>query len=565
VSAQPARERSLNLAATIRNLARLIGYSGGSGKRLVLTCIALAALAAAIDAASLALLRRTLGAGMTTQGGELYAAMAFLLAALAGSVLRLVAQGRTVRAQFAVGNALAVRAFRNLQGQSYADYVRRGPSEGFATFERLQTVTYFGVNQLISAAAAALGAVVILLGLALLYPLAAALMTVPLVGIVIEAAVRGGRGNKTAGLSELSAERALLLFEARTGFRHIFLANGQERMGADFARLEASYRGEQARAALAGQSSRHTIEIAGILAALCVLGVASIYPLPATTLVPLLAVMALAIFRLLPQLAALRSAFRLISLHADVAEDVRDLLEWQTVEAVAAAASPVGFEHAIALSGIAVARSDRPVTLDGLDLTIQRGERIGIRGESGIGKSSLLDIICGAIAPDGGSIAIDGVALDARNGRAWRERIGVVSQNPVLLGATLREAVVFPDHPDAADASRFAAALAGAGVSEMVAAFPRGLDTPVGEASNLLSGGQRQRLALAHALYRARDLLVLDEATGQLDPDSEAAIVAAVAALPRDLTIIVASHRAAAFACCDTIYRLEGGRLVKER
>jgi ABC-type transport system involved in cytochrome bd biosynthesis fused ATPase/permease subunit len=138
-----------------------------------------------------------------------------------------------------------------------------------------------------------------------------------------------------------------------------------------------------------------------------------------------------------------------------------------------------------------------------------------------------------------------------------------VSQNPVLLGTTLREAVVFPEQPEEADAERFAAALAAAGVAEMVAGFSRGLDTSVGEAGNQLSGGQRQRLALAHALYRARDLLVLDEATGQLDPDSESAIVAAVAALPRDLTIVVASHRAPIFACCDIVYRLVAGKLVK--
>jgi ABC-type multidrug transport system fused ATPase/permease subunit len=424
-------------------------------------------------------------------------------------------------------------------------------------------VTYFGINQLIAGAMALLGAIVILIGMSLLYPLAAALMALPLAGIAIEAALRGGGAARPAGLSKLSRDRALLLFEARTGFRSIALANGQERMCADFARVELAYRGEQARATIAGQSSRHAMEIAGILAALAVLGGFALFAIPGTPLAPLLAVMALAVFRLLPQLAALRSACRLITLHADVADDVSELLERPVEVALSPAQPAMTLERKIVLSAITLTRPDRRVTIDALDLTITRGERIGIRGDSGIGKSSLLDILCGVIAPDSGSVRIDDRVLDAGSGHAWRERIGVVSQNPVLLGTTLREAVVFPEQPEEADAERFAAALAAAGVAEMVAGFSRGLDTSVGEAGNQLSGGQRQRLALAHALYRARDLLVLDEATGQLDPDSESAIVAAVAALPRDLTIVVASHRAPIFACCDIVYRLVAGKLVK--
>ncbi|MGH6785511.1 MAG: ATP-binding cassette domain-containing protein [Novosphingobium sp.] len=561
--AQPALHRRLNLGATLRNLWDFVNLSGSAGRRLVAVSIVLTAGAAIVDAASLALLRYTLGAGGTSSGDlGLKAAAAFLLAALAGSALRLAAQNRTVAAQFEVGRALALRAFVTLQRQSYADYLRGGASEGFAVFERLIAVAYFGINPMIAGAVALLSAVVILCGIALLYPLAAALMALVLPALALETALRG-RKRETAGLSSLSRQRSLLLYEARAGFRHILLANGEARMCEDFARTETRYRAEQARAMFASQSSRYTVEIAGLLIALGVLAFYAWRPAPGVRLVPLLAVIALATFRLLPQIATLRSALQQITLHADVTDDIRNLVTGPEPRSAAPPTEPVRLTRAIALDQISLSRADRPTTLDRLDLEIPRGARVGIMGESGIGKSSLLDIVCGAIAPDGGAVRIDDTRLGPDNAAAWRERIGMVSQEPMLLGATLREAVLFPQRPEQADPERFAQAVAAAGVDTMVAGFPLGLDTPVGETSSLLSGGQRQRLALAHALYRAHDLLLLDEATGQLDAETEAQIVATVAALPRNLTIVIASHRRAAFAGCDAIYRLERGKLVR--
>lgn len=249
----------------------------------------------------------------------------------------------------------------------------------------------------------------------------------------------------------------------------------------------------------------------------------------------------------------------MIANHGEITEDVLTLLSADLPESVR---KPADFSAgAISLQNITVNREGRTDPLRDLSLEVPRGARIGIAGSSGTGKSTLLDVMAGAIAPDAGCVMIGRVPLDRSSGHAWRERIGFVSQHPILLGASLREAVIFPDLPAQADPFRLNEAIRLAGVDLMAGTFARGLDTAIGEVAEQLSGGQRQRLALAHALYRARDLLLLDEATGHLDPVSELELVETIEALPRDLTIVLVSHRPAMFRCCDKVYELREGRL----
>ena len=552
------------LPSSLRDLLRLLGHAHGACRRLLALAIAATALAAVADVASLALLQRAaivlLPASGAPSGSAAGALTAFLGAALAGSVIRYWAQRRTVLAQYAVVEALSVEAFALLQHQDYSEYLEHGASEGFAAFERLQMVSFNGLAPLIAGTAALLSATAMLAALIVLYPAAALLVAAIPAALVLSALLGRERGWAT-GLSELIRRRARLVSEARQAFRDIFLINGQARVSADFAEIEGAARRRQAAMILSAQSSRHGFEVA-VLALILV----ALLRFPPSTaenwrLLPALGVLALAALRVLPQLATLRSAARQISLHGDVIGDVLALFE-RGAQRVAPPGAPLHFSRELVLEGVTVKRADRPDTLRGLDLTVPAATRVGIIGASGAGKSTLLDTICGALAPHAGAVLVDGIAITPANGPAWRERIGIVSQDAKLFGRTLAEAVSYPDHPDAVDRARFAAAVEGAGVVAMVRDFARGLDTEVGEALARLSGGQRQRLALAHALYRARDLLILDEATGQLDAESEQGLIAAIDALPATLTVIVVTHRPALLACCRVTYRLVGGRLV---
>jgi len=541
------------------DLWRLIALAPAAPRRALALAISWTVFATLADVASLALLNRALAttAPAAAAVDRVAPLVAVILAAMSGSVLRLAALRRTVAAQYGLASALAVIAFERLQRQDYADYLRAGPSQGFTAFERLQIISFQALAPLIAGLAAAGSVLLMLIGLLVVAPVAGLGFVV--VALIVASGRFGGGTDAGSRLSHLTAVRARLLHDGRAGFRDVFLTNGQDRLIHDFTAVDEELRHRQGAAVIAGQSARHVLELAGL--GLGLAGLATLRWLGATTtdLVPMLGVLALAGLRLLPQLAAMRGAWRTVSAHGQVTSDVLTLLS--PLKEPARADSTLANGHPIELEAVTVRREGRIDPLRNLSLVIPRGARIGIAGASGAGKSTLLDVLALAIAPDSGRMLIGGTPVDRAAGRSWRERIGFVSQHPVLLGDTLREAVVFPDRSDEVDDERFDRAVRLSGVEEMTAGFARGLDTPVGEAVEHLSGGQRQRVAMAHALYRARDLLLLDEASGQLDTTSERALIEAISALPDNLSVVLVSHRPALFGCCDIVYELADGQL----
>ncbi len=547
----------------IAELWQLVRLAPVNIRRGLAPAIILAVLATLADIVALGLLGPALKAATSVASvGRAHIApslTAFFAAAVVSSALRLISVRRTVTVQYKLASGLAVAAFEGLQRQTYADYLRIGASEGFAAFDRLQLLSFHAVVPLIAGTTAALSAVLLLVGLTCLHPVGGVLFLALAILLGFDL-VRPSPNSTQTDMSRRIGNRARLLHESRVAFRDIYLTNGQDRMLADFAEIDHALRMEQATAVSIAQSTRHTLELAGFALVFAGLLALNWLGAEAAGLIPMLGVIALSSLRLLPQVATVRSALRQIASQGSVTRDVIALLEPR--RAGSAPTSILRLRDGIQLSNIRVSRDGRQDPLQDLSLTIRRGARIGIAGASGAGKSTLLDVISGAIQPDSGSVTIDSTVLTHDNAASWRERIGFVSQNPLLLGRTLREAVAFPDRLDSIDRTRFDRAVALSGIERVSETFSLGLDTPVGEAIEHLSGGQRQRLALAHALYRARDLLLLDEVSGQLDGASELALVEAIQSLPRELTIVIVSHRPALFARCDTVYALEDGRLL---
>ena len=223
----------------------------------------------------------------------------------------------------------------------------------------------------------------------------------------------------------------------------------------------------------------------------------------------------------------------------------------------ACASEILPFEHEIAVRNLGFRFADDGHELfRGLTLSIRKGERIGIRGASGAGKTTLFNLLLGLYEPTGGEITIDGVPLTSANRRAWQNRIGYVSQNLFIADGSFAANVALGVPDNEIDRGRVVEALEAARLGEFVAGLAKGMDTHVGECGCRLSGGQRQRIGIARALYRRADVLFFDEATSALDSRTEEEInrsIAELAARDEGLTLVVIAHRESSLEYCTRI------------
>ena len=223
----------------------------------------------------------------------------------------------------------------------------------------------------------------------------------------------------------------------------------------------------------------------------------------------------------------------------------------------ACASEILPFEHEIAVRNLGFRFADDGHELfRDLTLSIRKGERIGIRGASGAGKTTLFNLLLGLYEPTGGEITIDGTPLTAANRRAWQNRIGYVSQNLFIADGSFAANVALGVPDDEIDRGRVAEALEAARLGEFVAGLAKSMDTHVGECGCRLSGGQRQRIGIARALYRRADVLFFDEATSALDSRTEEEInrsIAELAARDEGLTLVVIAHRESSLEYCTRI------------
>jgi ATP-binding cassette, subfamily C, bacterial len=202
-----------------------------------------------------------------------------------------------------------------------------------------------------------------------------------------------------------------------------------------------------------------------------------------------------------------------------------------------------------------------PLVVSDLDLFIRAEETTAIVGPSGAGKSTVADLVMGLILPDEGRVLVDGTPLCAERMWAWRSRIGYVPQDTFLLHDTVRANLLWA-RPEASEEEIYEA-LRLAAADSFVSRLPKGMETVVGERGVRLSGGEKQRLALAQALLRKPSLLILDEATSNLDSENEKRIQHAIEELHGSMTILIITHRLFTVRSADLIYVLEQGRLVE--
>lgn len=233
------------------------------------------------------------------------------------------------------------------------------------------------------------------------------------------------------------------------------------------------------------------------------------------------------------------------------------------------AAEPIGeetdiiFNHCLKLKNVAFSyRQDgSSFNLENLNLSVEAGKTTAIAGLSGAGKSTIADLVMGLLTPAKGSVIVDDVVLNHKNMLTWRKQIGYVVQDTFLFNDTIRNNLLFAD-PTASD-ENILEALKKASADEFILKLPDGLDAFIGDRGVLLSGGEKQRLALARAIVRKPSLLILDEATSNLDSENERNILDSLEDLHGNITILIIAHRLSTIRNADIIYLIQKGELVE--
>jgi len=284
----------------------------------------------------------------------------------------------------------------------------------------------------------------------------------------------------------------------------------------------------------------------------------------AASLIPTIGAFGAATFRILPSAIRLLGALQSVRYSLPVIDLINTELGDVATDARPVQTDRITFDKKVELSNVAYTYPGTSTpTLNGLSLTIRKGESLGIIGPSGAGKTTLVDVLLGLLTPTSGQVLVDGKDVQGRL-RSWQNLIGYVQQDIFLTDDTLRRNVAFGLPDDEIDDDAVLRAIDAAQLAELVSTLPDGLDTFVGERGIRLSGGQRQRIGIARALYNDPPIVVFDEATSALDGETEKEILDSIFALQGCRTMVVVAHRASTVAYCDRIIKLETGAMISD-
>ncbi|UTP40974.1 ATP-binding cassette domain-containing protein [Phenylobacterium sp. LH3H17] len=494
-------------------------------------------------------------------------ALGFIIIAVSAGAVRLMLAWIMNRFAFAVARHLSGELFGKLIYQDYAFHIRHNSSTLITNVHELQQLTNGVLIPLIQATSSVVIGLCIVSALIYINPVVAGVALFGFGGcyVIISLVLRKKLRENGAVLALMNAEKIRAVQESLGGIREVLLDNTQPFFLETFRNVDRKAANALSMVTFSSTAPRYILESLGMV----LIALISLYfnsqPGGLMSALPTLAALALGALRLLPLMQQGYSAVIQLTGNWRRLSNLLDLLEMATPrrELQAAPSPAFTFERELLLDDVTFRyMADMPPVLAGVSLRIPKGSRVGIVGTTGSGKSTITDLIMGLLAPSGGAIKVDGVALTPGNMRAWHEQIAHVPQSIFLADSSIERNIAFGCPDDEIDKERVRDAARQAQVSAFVESLPDGYDTRVGERGVWLSGGQRQRIGIARALYKNASVLILDEATSALDNATEAAIIESLEQLDQSLTIIIVAHRLTTIESCDTLVQLEGGRIT---
>lgn len=457
--------------------------------------------------------------------------------------------------------------YSHLSTQLYGRYFGRGlgfiKQQNSALLTRnVNVVSLLFVAGVLKPIATIIGEVMLLalLFIALLFysPMAALLAIVVFIPIMALFYFAVRRKLNDIGVKENEAQRikSRIVAESFRGYADIEVGGAFEQMMGRFNKAMEEVVTLRKRSATMGMLPQMFTEV-GLAVALSTLLIISIYS-STENMTLLFGIFAVAAVRLIPSMRNILASWSSIRLNAYSIDTMAEATN-EPAEVTASSNKRLSLRERVVVDNLSFSFEDSTTpTIEGLSMEIRKGERVGIRGASGVGKTTLFNLLLGLYRPTSGRILIDSVELDDNNRREWQNAIGYVSQHVFIADMTLAENIALGS--DNIDMERLNRAIDLADIREYIDSLPAGVESRIGEQGCRLSGGQRQRIGIARALYKGCDILLFDEATSSLDNHTEENINNAIRRLSssnRELTIVVIAHRESSLEYCDRIITME--------
>jgi ABC-type multidrug transport system fused ATPase/permease subunit len=506
--------------------------------------------------------------GLEEPNDLIVAAAGFLvIAAIASTIVRSALIWSNSQVVFGIGFDISLRVFTRMLHQPYESYVQQNSSAPLSALEKIYIVTAGIIGPLVAASTSAIIAISIIVFLFIVDPIAAAvaLTSIGTVYVAISLISKRALLRNSRRTALIRTQRLKAVQESWGGMRDIILDQSQPIFERRLAEYEDEMRHLMTKANFVVEAPRYTVEGFGIIVVAMLAVYFSWQPGGVLAYLPILGALALGAQRLLPLVQAMYRGWASYSINAHAFQDVLDLMELPVKSAAAAPTSgkTLPDQATIEVQDLHFGYREGEEILKGVSLRIRPGERVGFIGKTGSGKSTLVDVMMGLLKPSSGRILLSGTPLDDSNTSEWQTRIAHVPQAIFLSDDSVAANIAFGCSADEIDMARVVHAAERADIRNFIDQLPDGFETTVGERGIRLSGGQRQRIGIARALYKDASLLIFDEATSALDSDTEASVMEAVQGLDRNLTIILIAHRLSTLAACDTVYRMETGRIAQ--
>ena len=492
----------------------------------------------------------------------------FAVAAVTAASLQMLVLWINTRLAVATGSELSIEVYRRTLYQPYSVHVGRNSSEVISgVINKVNDVVFGVILPFLTLVSSTLLLVAILIALLVINPLIA-LVTAISFGASYAMITRTASRRLIRNSARIANEQTQVvkaLQEGLGGIRDVLLDGTQPLYCEIYRQADKPLRQAQGNNVFIAGSPRPMMEALGIVLIAVLSYAFSQSAEGISSALPALGAIALSAQRLLPTLQHMFASWASITGNNNTLADIIDLIE-QPIELQQKNISPTPlFQHTIVFDDVHFRyNSDAPMVLDGLNLTVPKGAKVGFVGTTGSGKSTVLDLLMVLLTPTKGALLIDGKAINSKRIRAWQQTIAHVPQSIYLADTTLAENIAFGVPLEAIDLDRVKQAAKQAQIADFIEGSQGGYFSEVGEKGIRLSGGQCQRIGIARALYKKSSLLVLDEATSALDTETEQFVMNAIEGIDRDLTVFIVAHRITTIQNCDIIVELDRGKIVTQ-